>query len=305
MITDIPSSASQALFRNHLADAAAAASRAIERVLPPAEGPEARLLEAMHYAATGPGKRIRPFFVLTGAKMFGVPEQNALRVAAAVELVHAYSLIHDDLPAMDDDDMRRGRPTVHRLFDEATAILAGDALQALAFEVLAEPATHRDPQVRCELIRDLAVAAGARGMVGGQMLDLRAAEEQVDIGGVARLERLKTGALIAFSCNAGAVLGNAKEDARTALQAYAHDLGFAFQIADDILDVEGSEAETGKRVGKDAGAGKATVVALLGLEAARRHAHMLAEQAVAHLDGFGREADPFRAAARFVVERKS
>ena len=293
------------LFRSALSDAAAAVDATIARLLPEPTGPEAPLFEAMRYAALGPGKRMRPFFVLTGARMFGVKEQSALRVAAAVEFVHAYSLVHDDLPAMDDDDVRRGRPTVHRQFDEATAILAGDALQALAFEVLADTGTHWDPQVRCDLVRDLALAAGGRGMVGGQMLDLRAAEENFDIGAVARLERLKTGALIAFSCSAGAVLGNAGSQVRAALAAYAHDLGFAFQIADDLLDAEGSEAETGKRVGKDADAGKATVVALLGVEAARQHAVMLANQAVAHLDGLGSGADPFRAAARFVVERRS
>ncbi|MFN4089438.1 MAG: polyprenyl synthetase family protein [Alphaproteobacteria bacterium] len=292
-------------FRRALAQAGEAVDAVLDRVLPLPAGPEARLVEAMRYAALGPGKRLRPFFVLAGARMFKVPEASALRIAAAVEIVHAYSLVHDDLPAMDDDDMRRGRPTVHRRFDEATAILAGDALQALAFELVADTATHWDPQVRCDLVRDLAAAAGARGMVGGQMLDLLAARDRFEIGAVARLERLKTGALIAFSCTAGAVLGNARDEARASLAAYAHDLGFAFQIADDLLDAEGSEAETGKRVGKDAGAGKATVVALLGVDEARRHAHMLAEQAVAHLDGFGLEAEPFRDAARFVVERRS
>ena len=292
----------------HLADAMAEAADAVnavlERLLPSPAGPEAVLHEAMRYAALGPGKRFRPFLVLTGAQLFGVPDRHSLRAAAAVELIHAYSLVHDDLPAMDDDDLRRGRPTVHVRYDEATAILAGDALQALAFEVLADSETHWDPEVRCELVCELAAAAGARGMIGGQMLDLKAQHEQLDVGAVARLERLKTGALIAFSCGAGAILARAKEDARAALYAYAHDIGFAFQIADDLLDAEGSEAETGKRVGKDGAAGKATVVALLGIDGAREQARMLAEQAVAHLELFGAEANLLRATARFVIERR-
>ncbi len=287
-----------------LSSAAAAVDAILDRVLPKPAGPEAVLHEAMRYAALGPGKRFRPFLVLAGSRMFGVPDRSALRVAAAVELVHSYSLVHDDLPAMDDDDLRRGRPTVHIKYDEATAILAGDALQALAFEVLADGETHWDPEIRCSLIRDLAAAAGARGMVGGQMLDLRAPGAESDIGGVARLERLKTGALIAFSCGAGAILANAREEARAALYAFAHDIGFAFQIADDLLDAEGTEEETGKRVGKDGAAGKATVVALLGVEGAREQARMLADQAVAHLDVFGAEAGLLRATARFVIERK-
>ena len=288
-----------------MAEAAGAVNAALDRLLPVPTGPEALLHEAMRYAALGPGKRFRPFLVLTGARLFGVPDRHSLRAAAAVELVHAYSLIHDDLPAMDDDDLRRGRPTVHVRYDEATAILAGDALQALAFEVLADPETHWDPEVRCELIRELATAAGARGMVAGQMLDLQALHESFDIGAVARLERLKTGALIAFSSGAGAILARAREDARAALYAFAHDIGFAFQIADDLLDAEGSEADTGKRVGKDEHAGKATVVALLGVEAAREQARMLAEQAVAHLDLFSAEANLLRATARFVIERRA
>ena len=285
--------------------AAAAVDRQLDQLLPAPSGPEAVLHEAMRYAVLGPGKRFRPFLVLTGARMFGVPDRHALRAGAAVELMHAYSLVHDDLPAMDDDDLRRGRPTLHVKYDEATAILAGDALQALAFEVLAAAETHWDPQVRCDLVRELAVAAGARGMVAGQILDLRAPQETYDIGGVARLERLKTGALIAFACGAGAILANAKDEARAALYAFAHDIGFAFQIADDLLDAEGSEAATGKRVGKDGDAGKATVVSLLGAEAAREQARILAQQAVAHLDLFGPEAGLLRATARFVIERQA
>ena len=288
-----------------MADAAEAVNAVLERLLPAPTGPEAVLHEAMRYAALGPGKRFRPFLVLTGARLCGVPDRHSLRAAAAVELIHAYSLVHDDLPAMDDDDLRRGRPTVHVRYDEATAILAGDALQALAFEALADSETHWDPEVRCELVSELAAAAGARGMVGGQMLDLKAQNEQLDVGAVARLERLKTGALIAFSCGAGAILARAKEDARAALYAYAHDIGFAFQIADDLLDAEGSEAETGKRVGKDGNAGKATVVGLLGIDGAREQARILAEQGVAHLELFGAEANLLRATARFVIERRA
>ncbi|MSO76876.1 MAG: polyprenyl synthetase family protein [Alphaproteobacteria bacterium] len=292
-------------FAAELAAAAAAADGELDRLLPVVEGPEGRLFEVMRYAALGPGKRMRPFLVLNSARLFNVPSQHALRVAAAIEMVHSYSLVHDDLPAMDDDDLRRGRPTAHIQFDEATAILAGDALLTLAFEVLADPATHPNATIRAELVGELARGAGGRGMVGGQMLDLLAAHRDFDLGGIARLERLKTGALIGFSCGAGAILANANEASRAALYAYAHDLGFAFQIADDLLDAEGSEAQTGKRVGKDAAAGKATVVSLLGVEEARQHAQMLARQAVSHLDLFREMADPLRAAAHFVVDRRA
>lgn len=301
-MTGVPNPAQ---FAAELEQAAKKVDSVLEAVLPVPDGPEASLFDAMRYAALGPGKRFRPFLVLAGSRLFGVPEASALRVGAAIELVHCYSLVHDDLPAMDDDDMRRGRPTVHVKYDEATAILVGDALLPLAFEILVDPATHADPQIRAELVAELAAAAGGRGMVGGQMLDLLAEHENLDFGGIARLERLKTGALIAFSCMAGAILAHANEEARAALHAYAHDLGFAFQIADDLLDAEGSEAETGKRVGKDADAGKATVVSLLGTEAAREQARVLAEQAVAHLDVFGEDANLLRATARFVIDRRA
>jgi farnesyl diphosphate synthase len=259
----------------------------------------------MRYAALGPGKRLRPFLVMTSAGIFDVSEESALRVAAAIEMVHCYSLIHDDLPAMDDDDLRRGQPTVHIKFDEATAILAGDALLTNAFEVLADPATHANGMVRCELVTAIAKAAGSHGMVGGQMIDLLSENMELDIGAIARLERLKTGEIIAFSCCAGAILARAGKDAHFALHAYAHDLGLAFQIVDDLLDAEGSEAELGKRVGKDADAGKATFVSLLGVERARDRARMLSQQAVAHLDIFGDKADLLRATAQFVVERRT
>src|SRR5437016_13718559 len=245
---------------------------------------EARVYEAMRYAALAPGKRLRPFLVLAGAGLFGVARHCALQVAAAVEMVHAYSLIHDDLPAMDNSDLRRGRPTCHKEFDEATAILAGDGLLTMAFEVLAHPDTHGDSAVRCELIAALAAAAGAAGMVGGQMIDLIAEKQALDIGAITRLQRMKTGALIAFSCEAGGILAKAAGELRTALRGYAHDLGLAFQIADDLLDVEGSAAETGKPVGADAAAGKATFVSILGAERARAQAGLLVDQAVTQLE---------------------
>jgi farnesyl diphosphate synthase len=266
---------------------------------------EARVYEAMRYSALAPGKRLRPFLVLAGARLFGIARPCALQVAAAIEMVHAYSLVHDDLPAMDDSDLRRGRPTCHKEFDEATAVLAGDGLLTAAFEVLAHPDTHNDPAVRCELVAALAVAAGAAGMVGGQMIDLIAERQAPDIGAITRLQRMKTGALIAFACEAGAILAKAPAEPRIALRGYAHDLGLAFQIADDLLDVEGSAAETGKPVGADAVAGKATFVSILGVGRARAQAELLIRQAVAHLDLFGGRAELLREAARFVISRRT
>ncbi len=295
-------------FAPALAHAAEATERTMERLLPSGDEGEARIFEAMRYSSLGGGKRLRAFFVLAGATLFKVGALPALRTASAIELVHAYSLIHDDLPAMDDDDLRRGKPSCHKQFDEATAILAGDALQALAFEVLAHEETHGDPAVRAALVAELAKASGAHGMVGGQMLDLLAEEqgaEPLSIGAITRLQRLKTGALISFSCTAGAILGKAPEPMRAALSAYAHDLGLAFQIVDDLLDVEGSAAELGKTPGKDAAQGKATFVSILGLERARSQATMLAEQASAHLEPFGAAADLLRQAATFVVSRRA
>jgi farnesyl diphosphate synthase len=243
--------------------------------------------------------------VLAGARLFGVARNSALQVAAAIEMVHAYSLIHDDLPAMDNSDLRRGRPTCHKQFDDATAVLAGDGLLTMAFEVLAHPDTHGDPAVRCGLVAALASAAGGAGMVGGQMIDLIAERQTLDIGAITRLQRMKTGALIAFACEAGAILAKAASDPRTALHLYAHDLGLAFQIADDLLDVEGSAAETGKPVGADAAAGKATFVSILGVERARAQAGLLVDQAVAHLDLFEQKAELLRQVARFVINRSS
>jgi len=277
---------------------------ALDRMLIAVEGPESRLFDSMRYATLNGGKRFRPFLVCQSAALFSVDTARALRVAAAVELVHCYSLVHDDLPAMDDDDLRRGLPTVHKKFDDATAILAGDALLTLAFEVLADRRTHENPEVRSALVSALAKAAGGRGMVGGQMLDLAAETMELDMGGITRLQRLKTGAMIAFSCEAGAILGRASAEPRDALRRYAHDLGLSFQIADDLLDVEGTMEETGKAVGKDARAGKATFVSIMGVERARAQAHLLAQQAVEHLAVFDGSADLLRAAAPFVVERR-
>jgi farnesyl diphosphate synthase len=287
-----------------MASAAVDVETVLQNVLESEDEPERRLVDSMRYAALGGGKRLRPFLVMQSARQFTVSTYSALRTAAAVELVHCYSLVHDDLPAMDDDDMRRGKPSVHKAYDEATAILAGDALLTLAFQVLAGEATHSNPEVRCELVVSLARAAGAHGMVGGQMIDLSAAGQDLDIGEITRLQRLKTGALIAFACEAGAILGRAAEPMREALRGYAHDLGLAFQIIDDLLDVEGSEEETGKAVGKDATHGKATFVSVLGPERARAQARMLAEQAVRHLAIFDENADFLRGVARFVVERR-
>jgi farnesyl diphosphate synthase len=277
----------------------------LERLLAVPPGLESRVYEAMRYSVLSPGKRLRPLLVLASSQLFGVARRSALQVAAAIEMVHAYSLIHDDLPAMDNSDLRRGRPTSHKQFDEATAVLAGDGLLTMAFEVLADPDTHSDAAVRAELVGALAAAAGPAGMVGGQMIDLIAEKQPLDIGAITRLQRMKTGALIAFSCEAGPILAKATSEARLALRGYAHDLGLAFQIADDLLDVEGSSAETGKPVGADAAAGKATFVSILGIDRARAQAELLIDQAVAHLDLFEERAELLRQVARFVVNRRS
>jgi farnesyl diphosphate synthase len=292
-------------FQDALATSAKLTDALLDRLIAVPAGPEARVFEAMRYSALAPGKRLRPFLVLASAGLFSVAQRGALQVAAAIEMVHAYSLVHDDLPAMDDSDLRRGRPTCHRQFDEATAVLAGDGLLTQAFGVLADPDTHGDPAVRCELVASLACAAGGHGMVGGQMIDLLAENMPLDIGAITRLQRLKTGALIAFSCEAGAILGKAAPEVRTALRGYAHDLGLAFQIADDLLDVEGTAAETGKPVGSDAAAGKATFVSILGAERARAQAAHLVRQAVAHLDLFEEKAELLRQAAHFVINRRA
>lgn len=261
--------------------------------------------QACGYAVTNGGKRIRAILVYaTHAALTEPGRQSDIDpIATAIELIHTYSLIHDDLPAMDDDELRRGLPTCHVKYDEATAILAGDALLTKAFEVLADADTHTDPRVRGELVQRLARAAGAEGMVGGQMLDLLADSFALEVEEVTRLQRMKTGELIAFACDAGAVLGKASDSARQALHAYAHDLGLAFQIADDLLDVEGEEAEMGKKSRKDESAGKATFVTLLGVDRARAQSHILAEQAINHLEVFAETAQPLRSLARYAVQR--
>ena len=288
-----------------MAETASAVDEVLSLELPEPEGSAARLHEAMRYGVLGGGKRLRAFLVRTSAGLVGARDDGALRVAAAVEMVHAYSLIHDDLPAMDDDDMRRGKPSCHIAFDEATAILAGDALLTGAFEVLSRETTHPSAGIRMELVRTLAEASGARGMVGGQMIDLAAQHEVIDYDLIALLERMKTGALISFSCEAGAILGECTEAVRDVLRAYGYDIGLAFQIVDDLLDVTGDEAALGKKVGKDAAAGKATFVGALGVEGARREARSLTERGIARLDRFGEDAEPLRAFGTFVLERRN
>ncbi|HEY7689626.1 MAG TPA: farnesyl diphosphate synthase [Dongiaceae bacterium] len=288
-----------------LTETANAVNQLLDRLLPPVSTAERRVVEAMRYSVMGGGKRIRPFLVRHSAKLFDVADANALRVAAAIEMLHCYSLVHDDLPAMDDADLRRGRPSVHRQFDEATAILAGDGLLTMAFEVLADPATHANPLVRAELGLALARAGGAAGMVGGQMIDLQAENAQLDLPAITRLQALKTGAIIEFSCIAGPIMGQAPADAHRALRDYARDLGLAFQIADDLLDIESSEDVTGKPVGRDQAAGKATFVSLLGVEGARKRARELADQAAGRLAQFGNRAELLCDMAQFVVDRRS
>jgi farnesyl diphosphate synthase len=292
------------LLEDMLERTARAVEAELEVLLPPETGAHGRVIEAMRYAALAGGKRLRPFLLIEAAALFDAPRAGALRAAVALEMVHTYSLVHDDLPAMDDDDLRRGRPTTHLQFDEATAILAGDGLLTLAFEVLADAATHADAAVRCALVAGLATAAGAGGMVGGQMIDLGGATAAGDLAGITRLQEMKTGALIRYALAAGAMLGGAGTEQREALDAYGRAIGLAFQIADDILDVEGSADDLGKRTGKDAGLGKATFVSSLGLEKARQKAATLSRDAVNRLDLFGERADSLRAVARFVVDRR-
>jgi farnesyl diphosphate synthase len=295
-------------FADALDQAARRTETRLESCLPEATGAkgEAQVAAAMRHAALGGGKRLRAFLVLEVASVFGADGVGAERVAAAVECLHAYSLVHDGLPCMDDDDLRRGKPTVHRVWDEATVVLAGDALQTLAFELLADPATHAQAGVRAELVLALARASGHGGMVGGQALDLaaEAADAPLTATEVKRLQALKTGALIRFAAEAGAILGQASEADRGSIRAYAEALGEAFQIADDLLDVTGTEADMGKRVGKDAGAGKATYIDILGVEGAQARAAELVAEATAHLAPLGALADRLAGAARFVVERR-
>jgi len=298
-------STEEAAFARALGDIASAMNQTLDHVIPTVPGPENRVVDAMRYAALDGGKRLRPFLVCASADLFQVPRARALRAAAAMEMVHCYSLIHDDLPAMDDDDLRRGRPTVHKAWDEATAILAGDGLLTLAFEVLAHPATHPDAAVRIDLVTELATGAGTTGMVGGQMIDLQAPVLKPDEKGLVRLQDMKTGALIASSCRFGAILGGGSQAQRQALGAYGKAIGLAFQIADDVLDVEVSAEAAGKATGKDAAAGKATFVSRLGLEGAKSQAQGLVEQAIDHVGIFGPAAEPLRQAARFTVRRRN
>ena len=262
-----------------------------------------RLYLAMRHAAIGGGKRLRPLLVVAVAGMFGVDRTIAVRVGAAIEAIHVYSLIHDDLPCMDDDALRHGKPTVHVAFDEATAVLAGDALHALAFDILSDAALIGDPFTRIELVRTLSLASGAGGMAGGQMMDIVAETRAFDLATITRLQQLKTGALLGAAVEMGAILGKLAPEGRMHLRGYARDIGLAFQIADDLLDAEGDEAAAGKALRKDAAAGKQTFVSLLGRDRARAQAGLLVEQAIQLLGSHGEEADQLRAIARYIVER--
>ena len=299
------SSSETTAFGAALGAAAAAVDAALDRLLPKPEGLHARVHEAMRYAVFAGGKRLRPFLVLESARLFAVLPDRAVRVAAAIEALHTYSLVHDDLPCMDDDDLRRGRPTTHRAFDEATAVLAGDALLTIAFEILADPATHESARVRCRLVTELARAAGCNGMIGGQMIDMRAAGAAFGTDEVILLQRLKTGALIEFSCVAGAILGEAAAEDEARLRSYALDIGLTFQITDDLLDVLSTAEKTGKAVGKDKDQGKATLVSLLGVDAAQEKAEALARRAADSLMPYGEPAANLRALPPFLLARES
>lgn len=286
-----------------LAEVACQIDFLLDQLLNAPDDPSCRLFEAMRYAAIGGGKRLRPLLACASADLFDVPRGMSLRAGLAVECIHIHSLIHDDLPCMDDDDLRRGKATVHLAFDEATAVLAGDALLAMAFEILCDPDTHPSGEVRAELACDLARAAGAYGMAGGQMLDLLPIGDRADMDSIGRLQRLKTGAIIGWAVDAGATLGQASAEQRTSLRGYAQNLGLAFQITDDILDAIGAEADVGKRVGKDAAQGKENFVTILGVERARLQAAILVEQAIDHLRPFGERAELLAAIARFAIDR--
>ena len=293
--------------RQQLDDEATRVSAEVDRfftdlLIVPKDGRE-RLYEAMRHAAIGGGKRLRPLLTMAASPLFAIDRERALRVGCAIEAIHVYSLIHDDLPCMDDDDLRRGKPTVHRAFGEAEAVLAGDSLHALAFEILAHQATHGDPWVRSDLVVELARASGPAGMAGGQMMDLAAVGGALDLPAITRLQQLKTGALIEYSVEAVCIMAKLAAEARTPYRGYARNIGLAFQIADDLIDHSGDEAAAGKRTGKDASAGKATFVSVLGPERARQQASLLVDQAIEHLSGHGDEADLLRAIARFAIER--
>jgi farnesyl diphosphate synthase len=291
-------SVADSLLADGLARIARDIDEAFDELLPLPQDPRRRLVEAMRYAAVGGGKRLRPLLLTATAEMYCVQREAALRAGAAIEAIHVYSLIHDDLPCMDDDDLRHGKPTVHKAFDEATAVLAGDALHAFAFEVLADPATSGDPFTRIELVATLGQASGFQGMAGGQMMDMVAEGSDFDLPTVTRLQQLKTGALLGAAVEMGAILGHVPPEGRTHLRGYARDIGLAFQIADDLIDHEGDEAAAGKALRKDASAGKQTFVSLLGPERARAQARILVDQAVAQLRSHGAEADLLRVLAR-------
>jgi len=273
------------------------------QLLAPTGDSRDRLYEAMRHAAIGGGKRLRPLLTVAASRLFAIDRVRALRVGCAVEAIHVYSLIHDDLPCMDDADLRRGKPTVHKAFDEAVAVLAGDSLHALAFEILADAATHEDPWVRSDLVLELARAAGPSGMAGGQMMDLAAEGQQLDLPAITRLQQLKTGALIEYAVEAACIMTKMPPEARRPYRGYARNIGLAFQIADDLIDHSGDAAAAGKPTGRDANAGKATFVLLLGEVRARQQAGLLVSQAIEHLSGHGSEADLLRAIARFAIER--
>ena len=300
-----PAEASTASLNEAMKAAVRATDEALERILPQTGGDHGRVAEAMRYAIFAGGKRLRPFLTLGGAALFGVPQSRAVRAAAAIEMLHTYSLVHDDLPCMDNDDLRRGRPTTHKQFDDATAVLAGDALLTLSFGVLADAQTHPDGAVRAELVARLASAGGTEGMIGGQMMDMLAPDRDYDMDGVILLQRMKTGALFEFSCEAGPILAEASARDRQNLRDYARDLGLAFQIADDLIDALGTTEQAGKAVGKDRNQGKATLISLDGVDRARAEARRLAEQAAAALSDYGPQADELRALPFFLLDRAS
>jgi farnesyl diphosphate synthase len=291
-------------FGRRLTEVADRVTVALDQLIPPAQGPEADLMRAMRHSALANGKRMRPFYVIETGAMFDAPEKALLRTATALECVHCYSLIHDDLPCMDDDDFRRGQPTVHKAFNEATAVLAGDALLTLAFKILANSETHNDPKIRLRLLERLADASGAQGMVGGQMIDMLEEESPRDLNTITRMQRLKTGALISYSVEAGAIIGGANEMERQALHGFAHDLGLAYQISDDLLDAIGDEADVGKPLRTDDTAGKANFVTLLGIEQAQERVRLLAAQAKEHLAIFRQRAHILLQSVDFVLDRK-
>ena len=300
-----PTPQSVAALKTALVEAARLTEQTLEGLLPQPAGLHRRVQEAVRYAIFAGGKRLRPFLVLSSAAVFGAPQDQALRVAAAIEALHTYSLVHDDLPAMDDDDLRRGRPTTHKQFDEATAILAGDALLTLAFEILADPATHPSAEVRCQLISLLARAGGSEGMIGGQMMDIDAPGRSHTADEVILLQRMKTGALFEFSCEAGAVLGGRGTEDRERLRGYARDFGLAFQITDDLIDVKSSAEAAGKQVGKDEAQGKATLVSIHGVDGAEREALALAARAAEAVAGYGAAAEPLTVLPYYLIGRES